>query len=196
MKIFKDKAKGSVFILSAPSGAGKTTVVEELAQQYPKHVARVITCTTRKPRGHELNGKEYRFFTKEEFVERVRRGEFLEHQEIFGHNYGTLKEDVEKEINQGRHAFLVIDVQGAADLMKKITATTVFIMPPTFEELERRIRTRKEDDEKAIELRLSKAKGEMNQVQNYEYVVTNDQVDESVFILYAIIIATEHKNRR
>ncbi len=196
MSLFKKGVKGGLFILSAPSGAGKTTVVEELAKKYPKDIARVITCTTRKPRGQEINGEDYRFFSKEEFRQKIEKGEFLEYQEIFGHLYGTLKEDVDREINSGKHAFLIIDVQGAQELRKKTRSTSIFIMPPTFHELERRVRSRNEDDERAIEMRLSKAKEEMEQVKNYEYVVTNDNLNEAVLIIWAIIVATEHKQEK
>ena len=190
--VFRKKKKGHIFIVSAPSGTGKTTVIEQLANENSDDICRVITCTTREARGQEVDGRDYRFLSIEEFAEKVKKHQFLEHQEIFGHSYGTLKEDVEKEVDAGKHAFLVIDVQGAGELMGMIEAVTIFLMPPSIEELEKRIIGRKQDDKDAIKLRLSKAKGEMDQLNHYQYVVTNETVDEAVFILKAIVVAVEH----
>lgn len=193
MSLLKKKKRGLCFILSAASGVGKTTVVEQLVNEHPKEMARVITCTTRKPRGQEKDGVDYRFFDTDTFDKKVDQGEFLEHQSIYGNRYGTLASDVESVVSHGKHAFLVIDVQGAASLMNKLDAVTIFLMPPSMEELEKRIRQRKQDDEKAIELRLSKARSEMEHVKKYDYVVTNDQVEEAVFIIRSIVVAAEHK---
>ncbi len=193
MTYSKDKKIGCCFIVSAPSGTGKTTVVDELVKKNPNKIVRVITCTTRAPRGSEVNGIDYRFMSVDEFQNKVNTGSFLESQEIYDNRYGTLKSDVDEQINQGKHAFLVIDVQGAASLMGVVKATTIFLMPPSFEELEKRIRTRKQDDEKAINIRLSKAKNEMQQVKKYEYVVENDKVDKAVAMITKIVEEVEKK---
>ncbi len=177
----------SLYILSAPSGTGKTTVVTKLTKKHPEEIARVVTCTTRKPRGREMNGKDYHFLSKQEFVQKINDGEFLEHQEIYGQHYGTLRSEVDKGINTGKVVFLIIDVQGAQELKRKIDAKTIFLMPPTFHELERRIRSRKEDHEMAIEERLAKAREEIAQGQQYDYVVTNDNLDETLKIIWDIV---------
>lgn len=196
MTCFKEKNRGNLFIISAPSGTGKTTVVGELVQEHAKEMERVITCTTRPPRLGEVNGKDYHFLSSEEYQKKIEESGFLEYQEIYDHSYGTLKEDVEKILASGKHALLVIDVQGAAELMKKVDATTIFLTPPSMQELEQRIRSRNKDEEQEIQKRLSQAKEEMKQADCYDYIVANQHVEDTVWILRSVIIAVEYQNRR
>ena len=193
MSFLKTGKRGLCFILSAASGVGKTTVVESVVNECPDKIERIITCTTRAPRGEEKDGIDYRFFDDKTFQAKEANGDFLEHQTIYGNCYGTLLADVEDVLKRGKHAFLVIDVQGAAEVMNKLNCVTIFLMPPSIEELEKRIRLRNQDDQEAIELRLSKARSEMAHVKKYNYVVTNDEVQEAVSIIKSIVVAEEHK---
>ena len=131
--------KGLLVIVSAPAGAGKTTLVDRLKEEFPDRVVQSISCTTRKPRPGEIDGKDYVFITEEAFDKRIERGDFLEYATVFSARYGTLKELVKSQQETGKHVILVIDTQGALELKKKVEALYIFIAPPSMEVLEKRL---------------------------------------------------------
>lgn len=186
-------AKGFLFILSAPAGTGKTTLVEMLTKEFPNVVASV-SFTTRQPRPNEVEGVHYHFISKEEFLQRIADGEFLEHVELYGDYYGTSRLWVESQLVQGKHVILVIDTQGA-ELLKSSKAITIFIAPPSIEELERRLRLRQTETKETIEKRLLWAKKEMDAQKNYDYLIINDDLANAYQALRSILIAEEHRIR-
>lgn len=186
--------RGLLFILSAPAGTGKTTLVQLLTRDFPCVVAS-ISYTTRQPRPGEVNGIHYNFITREEFLKRIQAGEFLEHVELYGDFYGTSRLWVEDQLAQRKHVILVIDTQGAELLKDKIPAVTIFIAPPSVEELERRLRLRQTESDDVIEKRLFWAKKEMEAQNNYEYLIVNDDLSSAYQALRSILIAEEHRIR-
>ncbi|MEX0962230.1 MAG: guanylate kinase [Simkaniaceae bacterium] len=186
--------KGLIFVVSAPSGAGKTTLVKRLIRDLPV-CKRSVSCTTRTKREGESDGKDYFFLSKEAFQQKEDEGAFLETASVFGHEYGTLKSTIEGITNRGHHAFLVIDTQGAAKLRKEIEAIFIFILPPSIEELKARLKKRGSEDEKTKQLRLDESTKEMAQASNYDYQIINDDLDTAYEILRSIVIAEEYKVR-
>ncbi len=174
------KQKGILFIISGPSGAGKSTVRKEVFKKIPDLVYS-ISCTTRKKRPGEIDGVDYRFISKEKFFEYVKQNRFLEWAQVHGNYYGTLKEDVEKELKKGNDVVLEIDVQGA-EQVKSIfpDSVLIFIMPPSFKELEERLKKRGTEDEKDLQKRLENSKIEMKHVDMYDYAVINDDLNKAV----------------
>lgn len=187
--------KGLLFVISAPAGTGKTTLVEMLLNEFPHALAESCSCTTRRPRPGEIPKKHYEFVSKEEFEEKVVRGEFLEYAEVFGNLYGTTKEEVKRHQTQARHVILVIDTQGAKKLMGKIEATFIFILPPSEEELKKRLLKRRTESETMIAERLSWARHEMAAAPLYDYTIVNDKLLVSYEILRSILIAEERRNK-
>jgi len=178
-----------LFILSAPSGAGKSTVASKLLQNL-EGIKRVVTATTRSPRPGEKHGTDYIFMSKEEFERGIKEGRFLEYARVYGNYYGTPKEQVEKNLSEGYDSLLVIDVQGAFQVKKLYPeAVSVFLLPPSLEELKRRMISRGYRDSNANE-RLSTARGEIPCVRNFDYVIINDFVDKAVKQLESIVIAS------
>lgn len=179
-------SKGLLVVVSAPSGCGKTTILEQLLRRNRDFV-RAITATTRKPRKGEVDGRDYFFITEREFQEKRRKRDFLEWAELYGYHYGTLKDAALDELDKGRNVILTIDIQGARQVRKKIKGVFVFIMPPSIEVLERRLRSRKSDSAKQIEKRLEQARLEMACAKEYDYIVTNHDVGESIAAIEAIL---------
>ncbi len=166
-----------LIILSGPSGVGKGTVREELFKDDSLNLAYSISMTTRKPRPNERDGIDYFFVEESEFEEKVKQGELLEWAKFVGNYYGTPKEYVEKLLAQGKNVVLEIEVQGALQVMEKCPdATTIFLVPPSMEELERRIRGRRTEEEAIVQERLSKARKEIATKDEYKFVVENDDV--------------------
>lgn len=190
----KKNTRGLIFVLSAPAGTGKTTLVSMLTHEFPDVVAS-ISYTTRRPRGVEQEGVHYYFISPEEFAHRQAEGEFLEHAEVYGCHYGTSKAWVEQRLAAGQHVFLVIDTQGAAQLKEKIEATYIFVSPPSLEELARRLRARKTEPRADVERRLEWAKHEMEAGRAYDYEIVNDNLDAAYQVLRSIVIAEEHRIR-
>lgn len=179
----------TVFIISAPSGSGKSTLVARLMGADPG-LRFSVSYTTRKPRGNEKPGESYVYISREEFLSRIDRSEFLEHAEVFGNFYGTNREVLEQAKSEGKDLILDIDVQGARQLKERIPeAVTIFILPPSRDILEQRLRLRSEDSEEVIQRRLREAAEEIRNYQQYDYVLVNHQVDESTITLAAIIKA-------
>ena len=189
-------AKGLLFIVSAPSGAGKTTLVEQLADQTPR-LTMSRSYTSRPAREGELDGVDYNFVSRSAFEQMVGRGEFLEWAEVFGNLYGTRAADTERMLASGCDVVLVIDVQGARKVRQRgIESTMVFVMPPSFEILEQRLRGRSKDPEEAIQRRLQVAREEVASFAEYDFVVINDELTAAVERLRGIVIAERARLER
>ncbi len=176
----RKNSRGVLFILSGPSGAGKGTLRTRLFKKLDG-LKFSVSCTTRGPRCGERDGVDYHFISDEEFRSRVEAGDFLEWAFVHGHYYGTLKSDVEKVLEEGFDIFLEIDVQGALQVKEKMPeAVTVFVVPPSIEVLERRLRGRGSESEEELRLRLDNAQREMEQRDLYDFVLVNDDLDDAV----------------
>lgn len=170
-------ARGLLIVLSGPSGVGKGTVREELFKDESLNLAYSISMTTRLPRPKETNGVDYFFVSTEEFEKNIEAGELLEYAKFVGNYYGTPKNYVDELLEQGKNVMLEIEVQGALQVMaKRPDALTIFLVPPSFEELERRIRGRKTEAEEVVKERLEKARKEIATKDEYKYVVVNDDI--------------------
>jgi guanylate kinase len=186
----------TVFIVSAPSGSGKSTLVARLFASVPGLMFSV-SYTTRAPRGCEVDGQSYRYVTREEFERRIANGEFLEWAQVFGNYYGTHREVLDEARVQGKDLVLDIDVQGARQLKSQIPeAVTVFILAPSKQILEQRLRARGEDREEVIERRLREAAEEIRNYDAYDYVLINREVEESGAVLSAIVRAERVRRTR
>lgn len=182
-------ARGALFVVSAPSGAGKTTLVEQLVARVPGLVMS-RSYTSRPIRPGERDGVDYNFVSRSEFEAMVSRGEFLEWADVFGDLKGTRAADTEELLAAGRDVVLVIDVQGARQVRERgLPATSVFVLPPSFAVLERRLRGRSQDSEAAIRRRLATAREEVAAWVEYDYVVVNDALDTCVERLRHIVLA-------
>jgi guanylate kinase len=187
--------RGLLFVVSAPSGTGKTTVVERLVQRVPD-LALSRSYTSRPLRTGEADGVDYNFITRVRFEEMVSAGEFLEWADVFGNLYGTCATDVERELSRGCDIVLVIDVQGARQVRLRYANTVgVFVLPPTFEVLEQRLRGRSKDPEEAMQRRLRTARNEVAAFAEYDYVVVNDELEACVDRLRAIVLAERARLR-
>jgi len=186
----------TVFIISAPSGSGKSTLTHRLIAGIP-NLRFSISYTTRSPRGQEVDGKEYFFITREEFEKRVNKGEFLEHAEVFGNYYGTHISELDRAAAEGVDLILDIDVQGARQLKDRIpAAVSIFILAPSREVLEQRLRARSQDSEPVIRRRLLEAAVEIRNYSLYDYVLVNREVEASVDTLKSIVKATRSRRDR
>lgn len=178
---------GLLVVLSGPSGVGKDTVIRRWKEINPD-LLKVTTCTTRAPRSQEVAGLDYIFLTVSEFEQRIEGGAFLEYKPVFEHFYGTPASEADAALAQGKIALLKIDVKGGMDVKeKRPEAVMIFLAPPSFEELERRIRDRATDGEESIKVRLETARTEMDAAVHYEFYVVNDDVDRAVAELDAIV---------
>ncbi len=180
-----DRKTGVLFLISAPSGAGKTTVCGNLLDANPSLV-RAITCTTRQPREGEQHGVDYYFLSREAFDEKIEQHEFLEHAEVYGNRYGTLKAEVRRLLEEGKDVLLNIDVQGASlirsraanDSLVRDCLVTAFLTPGTWEELERRLRARGSESESVIKTRLKAAAMELEASREFDYLVLSQSMEE------------------
>lgn len=187
-------SRGLLFVVSAPSGTGKTTVVERLAQVVPS-LALSRSYTSRAMRVGETDGVDYNFITRQRFEDMIAEGAFLEWADVFGNLYGTCAGDAERELASGRDVVLVIDVQGARQVRACCDTINIFVLPPSFEVLERRLRGRSKDAEADIQRRLSTARAEVAAYVEYDYVVVNDELDRCVDRLRSIIMAERARLR-
>ncbi|HEY1659321.1 MAG TPA: guanylate kinase [Candidatus Sulfotelmatobacter sp.] len=179
--------KPVVYIISAPSGSGKSTLVNEILKSVTD-LEFSISYTTRPPRGSEINGRQYYFISRPEFEQMIGEDKFLEHAEVFGNYYGTAKCFLEEAEQKGRDLLLDIDVQGAEQIQRKLPdATSIFILPPDRKTLEERLRKRSEDREEVIQRRLQTATREIENYPRYNYILVNDQLEESIKCLRAIV---------
>ena len=188
--------RGLLFIVSAPSGTGKTTLVERLVQVVP-NLKMSRSYTSRGAREGERDGVDYNFISREEFEQRIRECSFLEWADVFGNFYGTAAADVEELITAGQDVVLVIDVQGARQVKaRRVDHTSIFVLPPSLPVLDQRLRGRSKDTEEQIQRRLDTARGEASSYIDYDYVVVNDDLESTVQRLYEIIGAERLRTHR
>jgi guanylate kinase len=188
---------GILYIISAPSGSGKSTLVNEMRKFVP-HLEFSISYTTRLPRGSEQNGREYYFITRPEFEEMMARNEFLEYAKVFDNYYGTAKSVLEQAARRGNDLLLDIDVQGERQVKQKMPeAVSIFVLPPSRAELESRLRKRSLSEnvrsEEVIRRRLDTARKEIENYPNYDYILVNDRLEQSVDQLQAIVLGERAK---
>lgn len=180
---------GMALVISAPSGAGKTTLIKRLREEFP-HFAYSVSCTTRTPRDGEVDGKDYHFLSRERFVALREEGYFAEWAEVHGNFYGTPLAPLRELLRQGRDVLFDIDVQGARQLKKSLAeATFLFVLPPSMGELERRLRQRGQDSEETIARRLRNACQELHEAPWYDFLVVNDDLDAAYERLRAAYVA-------
>jgi guanylate kinase len=178
---------GKLFVFAAPSGAGKTTLVHAVVTKHPE-LRFSISYTTRKPRRNEADGVDYLFVTRREFMRLRNEGEMLEYAEVFDNYYATSRSQVEKHLNDNRNVILEIDWQGARQVRESMPeCVTIFILPPSVEELERRLRDRRTDDPEVIERRLRDALADMSHWDEFDHVIINDDLSEAIVELEAIL---------
>jgi len=188
--------KGQVFIISAPSGSGKTTLGKELINSLPDFQLS-ISCTTRKPRPGEQEGVDYFFLTEEEFEKKRMKGELIEWAEVFGHYYGTSHDRLTQYLQQGKHVLLLIDVQGALQIMEKLPrVVSIFVLPPSWDALKQRLEERGTDTAEEIQRRLEAAVREIDYWSHYDYIVINETLTEAVEKLRSIIIAERSRQEK
>ncbi|MDD3088652.1 MAG: guanylate kinase [Candidatus Omnitrophica bacterium] len=191
----EDLKEPLIVVLSAPSGSGKTTMVMKVLDKLTD-IRRSVSCTTREPREGEAEGDDYIFLAKEEFRDKIDRGEFIEWEENFGNYYGTLRRQVEEAIEEGDDVILSIDVKGARRVKRAFPeSVSVFVMPPSREELESRIKKRALDAEEQVKLRLKESEKEIAAADEYDYLIVNDSLDKAVEEL-VYIISQERQNRK
>lgn len=187
-------AEGTLFIVAAPSGAGKSTLVNALLEREPD-ISLSISHTTRPPRPGEQYGRHYFFVERAEFEREVAEGIFLEHAEVHGNFYGTSRRTVQELLQQGRDVLLEIDWQGAAQIRKtKPDCVSVFILPPSRAELERRLRGRGSDSEEVIERRLRNSREEIAHAHEFDYILVNDRFEDALEALQAIVRAVRQRS--
>ncbi|HLX42378.1 MAG TPA: guanylate kinase [Bryobacteraceae bacterium] len=186
----------TIFIISAPSGSGKSTLTQKLLERVDR-LRFSVSYTTREPRGQERDGEDYFFVSREEFEAMAARGQFLEHAEVFGNYYGTHCSELDRASNDGVDLVLDIDVQGARQLKGRIPdAVSIFVLAPSREILEQRLRARSQDSEPVIERRLRDAAEEIRNYSQYDYVLVNREVEMSVDTLVSIVKATRSRRDR
>ncbi|ATO57549.1 guanylate kinase [Bartonella sp. 1-1C] len=192
----KNKRRGFLFILSSPSGAGKSTISRLILKDQQLELS--ISMTTRARRPSEVDGVHYHFISKKEFERKCAGDEFIEWAEVHGNYYGTLRESVENALSAGRDMLFDIDYQGTEQLQKKMLGDTVsvFILPPSMKELVARLHRRAEDSQDIINLRLNNARTEIQQWRSYDYVVINEDLNQSLLLIKSIYLAETMKRTR
>jgi guanylate kinase len=189
--------RGLMFVLSSPSGAGKSTLARKLIEE-DANMSLSVSATTRARRPSEIDGREYKFMTREEFEEMADRGDFLEHAMVFGNHYGTPRAPVEAMLIQGRDVLFDVDWQGARALRAAAEQDVVgiFILPPSMSELERRLRARNEDSEDTIAKRMARSLDEIGHWEEYDYVLVNTRIEETLTQIKQILAAERLKRTR
>ncbi|MBI0003252.1 guanylate kinase [Bartonella sp. M0177] len=190
------RRRGVLLVLSSPSGAGKSTLSRLLLED--GHLGLSVSVTTRERRPSEVNGVHYHFITRKEFEQKRDNDELIEWAEVHGHYYGTLRETVETALASGRDMLFDIDYQGARQLQEKMPedVVSVFILPPSMKELKSRLNRRAEDSQEVINLRLHNARGEIEHFKSYDYVIINQDLEQSFALIKAIHLAEAIKRRR
>ncbi|MEQ8427455.1 MAG: guanylate kinase [Gammaproteobacteria bacterium] len=182
--------KGSLFIISAPSGAGKTSLVKALLERFPD-LSVSVSHTTRKPRTGEVDGKDYYFVDEPQFRAMINDNQFLEYARVFDNYYGTSRQQIEEDLKSGTNIILEIDWQGARQIKSLLrSAVGIFVLPPDYDALRERLANRHTDDSETVENRMQQAREEISHYKEYDYVVINDDFDDAVNELAAIVTAT------
>jgi guanylate kinase len=191
------RRRGLLLVLSSPSGAGKTTITRRLVEQDPG-LELSISVTTRPQRPGEVDGRDYRFISQARFDEMAARGEFLEHARVFGNCYGTLRQPIEEVLAAGRDVVADLDWQGTQQLAEKVGSdlVAVFVLPPSFAALEARLRARAQDSAAIVAGRMAKSAEEISHWGEYDYVIVNDTIDDSVAKTRAIVTAERLRRTR
>jgi guanylate kinase len=189
--------RGTVFVVSAPSGSGKSTLVTSLLERVP-NLSFSVSYTTRHPRGAEVNGKEYFFVNEAVFERMIAEDQFIEYARVFDHYYGTARSYLEQAVAEGRDLILDIDTDGAAQVKSKLPeAVSIFVMPPSFEALKKRLENRRQDSPETIRKRLDWAgQKEIYRYRNYDYVVVNEDLSQSFDLMRSIILAERCRRER
>lgn len=185
-----------MIVISSPSGAGKSTMIKKLLE-WDENIKLSVSATTRAPREGEIDGVHYHFISKDNFEEEIAKDNFIEYAKVFDNYYGTLKREVESKFQNGKDIILDIDWQGArnvSDQMDKKRLIRIFILPPSIEELENRLRSRGTDSNEVIEKRMLKAKDEISHFNEYDFIVVNDDVDVAFEQIKSIIISKRLQN--
>ncbi|HNZ77152.1 MAG TPA: guanylate kinase [Bacilli bacterium] len=189
--------KGLLIVISGPSGVGKGTIRSALFEMEGHDLIYSVSLTTRKPRAEEVNGREYWFISKEEFEQRIKDNKMLEYAEFVGNYYGTPLDTVEEQLKSGKEVVLEIEVNGAMQVREKMSdAVFIFIAPPSYEALEKRLKSRGTEDSEHIKERIEKAKKELDLAYQYDYIVVNDEVKNAADKIMAIIRAEHAKTER
>lgn len=191
------RRRGIMFVLSSPSGAGKTTITRRLLES-DSGLEMSVSMTTRPKRSDEIDGRDYHFAEESRFRKMIENGEFLEYAKVFGHWYGTPREPVEDAMAEGRDVVFDIDWQGRGQLAEAMPneVVQVFILPPTWEELEQRLRRRAQDPDDVVAARMAEANDEMSHFVDYDYVVINSSLDEAVNRVQSILVAERQRRER
>lgn len=190
------KREGLLYIVSAPSGGGKTTILKRVMSYFPD-IRFSISYTTRPPRSGERDGEDYHFITPQQFQEMVEKGAFAEWAEVLGNRYGSSLDSLQKSRSQGVDLILDIDSQGARQIEERFDGGVfIFILPPSLEALEQRLNARKVDGQEVIQFRMAQARDEMKQARWYDYIIVNDRIDEAAEQLKSIIIAERCRRER
>lgn len=187
--------KTPLIVVSAPSGAGKSSFCRRAVEDFPDHLVEAISCTTRSPRQGESEGDPYFFLSRDDFKEKIKQGYFIEWAEVYGHLYGTPKSQVEEAEKKGKHVITDVDIQGSKSFRKLFpNATFVFILPPSLDELRRRLEKRDQGKTSNLKMRLEAAEREMFEARHYDHQVINDNFDQS-YASFKKIIEECLKNR-
>ncbi|MFC1771676.1 guanylate kinase [Candidatus Margulisiibacteriota bacterium] len=174
------RKKGIVFIISGPSGVGKGTIIKEVLKE-KQNIYLTISATTRKPRGTEKHGRDYFFLSEEEFTREIGQNKFIEWCNVHESKYGTYYSQIEENINKGKNVLLEVDTQGAGKVISKLdNAVSIFLVPPQWDELVKRLKNRNTENASSVSIRLEKAKAEMQEMKNFNYVVVNDILNQAV----------------
>ena len=193
---------GMILVVSGPSGAGKSTICKRVIEDNNLHFS--VSCTTRKPRHGEVHGEDYYFISEDEFKTKIENSEFIEYANVHGNYNGTLRSEVMQIVANGKNVLLDIDVQGALAIKKAAIKDSslekclefIFIAPPSFAELERRLRGRDTDSEEAIQRRLKNAKWELSNFLEYEYLVVNEDLETAIKVMNSVVTALTKKTKR
>jgi len=189
--------KGVVLVISGPSGVGKTTLAKKFLEEFKNEVIFSISCTTREPRPGEIHGKDYFFVDKKTFEKMIEKDELLEWAKVHGNYYGTLKSYIYENLLKGKSILLDIDPHGAFQIKEKMKdAILIFILPPSWDELEKRLIKRESESEKEIQERLRRAKEEIRFCKDYDYLIVNDKLEKAYEVLKSIYIAEKRKTYR
>jgi guanylate kinase len=200
-----EQRTGLIIVVSAPSGGGKSSLCQRLLNWSPNHLVYSVSCTTRAPRGGEQDGRDYFFLTRDEFEKRIAAGDFLEYAQYNGNYYGTPRGYVEEQLTTGKDVLLDIEVQGAGQLIKTVRGggfaypealVTIFLMPPSLQLLEQRLRRRATDSDETIRKRLALAEREMTRWPDYDYVIVSGKLDDDFEQGKAVIIAEKCRSAR